>query len=188
MRNTRTYRRLTLVTPLIVVLAISIGNLWAHGDKEDEDDQPAISMPPHPDLEQKYNDLLATINVDYLKVKPIFQKSCFDCHSKQTVYPWYHKLPLVGGFLDGHIEHGLEHVDMTNDFPFGGKDSLVAILRTMKEEIEEGEMPICAYRMMHWGMLIEGADQDSVFAWIDGAIDQLNRFVWTGEVADSTGR
>jgi len=177
-----------MMAPLMMMLAFAIGSVLAHGDEKHVVDQPVRRMPPHPDLKGKYADLLATINVDYLKIKPILQASCFDCHSKQTVYPWHHKLPLVGGFLDEHIEHGLEHLDMTNDFPFGGKDSLVTILREMKEEIEEGDMPIFSYRLMHWGMLIEGADQDSVFAWIGRSVEQLNGFVWSGEVVDGIGR
>lgn len=45
------------------------------------------------------------INQEYLKtVKPIFQKSCFDCHGNTTVYPWYYKVPGVKQLIDNDID------------------------------------------------------------------------------------
>jgi hypothetical protein len=47
-------------------------------------------------------------------------------------------------------------------------------LGDIKEKIEEDEMPLLSYRMMHWGRLIEGARRDSVFEWIDTSLALIN--------------
>ena len=55
------------------------------------------------------------INERYVKnVKPIFVKSCFDCHSSQTRYPWYHSLPLIKSLLDNDIAEGKKHLNMSD--------------------------------------------------------------------------
>lgn len=40
----------------------------------------------------------------------ILEKSCFDCHSNNTDYPWYSKIQPVRYFLDNHIREGKKHV------------------------------------------------------------------------------
>ncbi|MBK9039223.1 MAG: heme-binding domain-containing protein [Bdellovibrionales bacterium] len=70
------------------------------------------------------NDQLSRINELYKdKVKPIFQKKCFDCHSQNTQYPLVLQIPGARQLIDGDIEEAKEHLDFTNDFPFGGMGS-----------------------------------------------------------------
>lgn len=114
------------------------------------------------------------INDGYFIVQPMLENSCYDCHSVKTDYPWYYEIPGIKGWIQGHIDDGLKHVDYTNGFPFGGRGSQLKILQEIREEVEEGEMPIFSYRIMHWGKLIEGDDQKALFAWIDDAVATIN--------------
>lgn len=109
----------------------------------------------------------ALIAESYKTVEPMLKNSCYDCHTTQTVFPWYHSLPLIGGWMDGHLEEAREHLDLDKGFPFGGHATQLEQLHEIKEVIEEGEMPIFSYRIMHWGKLIEGKKQDTLFDWIE---------------------
>ena len=120
--------------------------------------------------------LYSLINADYQSVKPILEKSCFDCHSRFTEYPWYHKIPGIKGMIDGHIKEGREHLEFSDDFPFTGKENTLKLLGEIKEEIEEGEMPLFGYQLLHWGTAIEGAQQDSVFNWIDRSTQRILQY------------
>ena len=117
----------------------------------------------------------ATINNNYQTVRYIFRKSCFDCHSDSTKYPWYHVLPFIGGMIDDDIKEAKEHLNLSNDFPFSGHATQIERLREIREEIADGDMPILSYRFMHWGRLIEGKRQDSLFLWIDESIKLLKQ-------------
>lgn len=123
--------------------------------------------------------VLERINNSYSGVRHIFEQSCFDCHSAYTEFPWYQSLPLAGGLLEDHVRHGRKHLDLTNDFPFKGFDNQIHALQEIRQEIEEGEMPLWSYRLLHWGTAIEGPRRDSVFLWIDSSIALL-------KAADST--
>ncbi len=112
------------------------------------------------------------------RFKTLMQPCCYDCHSDQADYPWYHSIPGIGGMIDGHIEEAREHLDLSNDFPFAGYESQTKALEEIKEEIEEGEMPLLSYRMLHWGSTIDGDERDSLFAWADAAIGWEEYIYW----------
>lgn len=138
---------------------------------EDESESTATA----PAATQSVRQVYQAINADLQTIKPILKRSCFDCHTRFTDYPWYHKLPLISSMLDDHIKEGREHLDMSDGFPFTGKEAPDELLVDMKHQIEEGEMPLWSYRLVHWGTSIEGERRDSVFAWIDSTLARLGR-------------
>jgi len=73
----------------------------------------------HPNKEAE--EITRAINESYLAtVKPVFRKSCFDCHSSNTNYPWYSNLPGAKQLIQNDIAEAKEHLDMSKDFPFQG--------------------------------------------------------------------
>lgn len=110
------------------------------------------------------------VNEQFRTVEPILRASCYDCHSAYTEYPWYHRLPVISGMIDDHIKEGREHLDFTDGFPFAGDADQVPLLQKMRKEIDRGDMPPLSYWLMHWGAKIDGAERDSVFAWIDRTV------------------
>ena len=109
----------------------------------------------------------------YHGIHPILKNSCYDCHSNQTDYPWYYVIPGISGMIDHDIEEGLEHLDMSDGFPFGGHASQYEQLREIKKEIKKDAMPLKYYRWMHWGTAVEGVRRDSLFEWINRSMNQI---------------
>ncbi|PIR25216.1 MAG: hypothetical protein COX62_05405 [Deltaproteobacteria bacterium CG_4_10_14_0_2_um_filter_43_8] len=124
-----------------------------------------------PELETASPSTLQSINLDYQKkVKPIFEAKCFDCHSKNTVYPWYYKVPGIKQLMDSDIEEGLEHMDMTNGFPFAGHHpSAQKQLEELDEVLEENDMPPLQYKLMHWNSKLTPADKAVILDWIENS-------------------
>lgn len=167
-----TYRRIGLVAlPLLAVALLICALAWA----DDEPSDGAMTAAPvMGQMPPSGNDSIFTIiNAAFEKVKPAFVRSCYDCHSDQTHFPWYHTLPIIKGMIDSDIREGREHVDFSNGFPFTGKGSQAEMLSEIRSEIEEGAMPLRSYRLTHWGRLIEPPLQDTVFAWIDSSLARL---------------
>ena len=163
---------------LSLLLFIPAVSTLSHGDKkhDDKDDKKETADTTLSDSVQIIQDsVYATINNNYQTVRYIFKNSCFDCHTDSTKYPWYHVLPFIGGMIDDDIKEAKEHLDISNDFPFGGHATQIDQLTEIREDIKEGKMPILSYRLTHWGLLIEGKKQDSVFLWIDESIELLKQ-------------
>jgi len=163
-----------------LLLLIPIVSTLSHGKKKHDDDdnddkKETVDTILSDSVQIIQDSVYAAINSNYQTVRHIFRKSCFDCHTDSTKYPWYHVLPFIGGMIDDDIKEAKEHLNMSDDFPFSGHATQIERLREIREEIEEGDMPILSYRLTHWGLLIENKRQDSVFLWIDESLALLKQ-------------
>jgi len=143
----------------------------SYGDEMPDSAPPAVTADAA--TPTNWDSLYSVINTGYQRVEPIFRRGCYDCHSIQTDYPWYHSLPLVKGFLDDHIKEGREHLDLTDGFPFKGKKQRADDLFEIKEVLLEGEMPLWSYKLMHWGAAPDDVEIDSIMAWVDESLQLL---------------
>jgi len=113
---------------------------------------------------------LELVNFNWNKeVKSIFVRSCFDCHSDKTKYPWYYKIPGVKQLIDHDIDEAREHIDFSKGFPFTGKSrrgGIIKMLSEIQEEIEENGMPDSMYLFMHSEAKLSTADKNLIYSWI----------------------
>jgi hypothetical protein len=124
-------------------------------------------------VETNWDSVYATIQERFTEVEPTVKFGCYDCHSSQTRYPWYHKLPIIKGWIDGHTREARKHLDFSDGFPFKGHTRAADNLLAMRNEILEGHMPPLYYRVMHWEAKPTGALRDSLVAWIDTSLRTL---------------
>ena len=47
------------------------------------------------------------------QVAGILERSCYNCHSNTTYYPWYSYVQPVGWWLEGHISEGKEELNFS---------------------------------------------------------------------------
>ena len=118
---------------------------------------------------------LEKLNEEYIsKIKPIFQRSCMDCHSSNTNYPWYHIIPGVKQLIDGDIEEAKSHLDMTNDFPFGGHGTPIEDLKAIQDSLNSKKMPPLRYITIHWSSRIKPDELDTIRTWIRNGLRELD--------------
>lgn len=152
--------------------------LFGHGKEthEEEDTDQTISITESSEVITNQPKHLVQINLSYQKnIKPIFVKKCFDCHGTITEFPWYYQVPGIKQLMDSDIKEAKEHLDMTNDFPFGGHGDPISDLKSLKKSIENGTMPIFMYRLMHPNSKLTNNEQQILFKWIDEAIISLDK-------------
>jgi mono/diheme cytochrome c family protein len=77
------------------------------------------------------------------RTKELFTRACADCHSNETVWPWYSKIYPVSAWIAHHVDEGREHFNI-NEKGFGGHGAEEAA-----EAVEEGWMPLESYLPMH---------------------------------------
>ncbi|WP_309382996.1 heme-binding domain-containing protein [Cerasicoccus frondis] len=75
------------------------------------------------------------------QTKEFFTNACADCHSNETVWPWYAKLAPVSWWISDHVEHGREHFNISRA-DMGDADEAY-------EAVHEGWMPLESYTWMH---------------------------------------
>lgn len=118
---------------------------------------------------------LRSVNEEFNKtVKPIFEKSCFDCHSSNTKFPWYSELPVAKGLIASDINEAKTHLDMTEGFPFKGHGSPREDLEAILKSVQEGSMPPLRYRMMHWDRGLSAQERAAIKSWVENSLKILS--------------
>lgn len=98
------------------------------------------------------------------EVQHLLETTCYDCHSDNTVYPWYNNIAPVSYWLDHHIEEGKEHLDFSDwaNYSVKKKDHK---LEELIEEVEEGEMPLKEYTWTHKEARLSEAQKELLMDW-----------------------
>lgn len=82
-------------------------------------------------------------------IKAIFNRSCNDCHSNKTVYPWYSNIAPISWKLVEHIEEGRDEMNFSKWGTYS-KERKQRKLEKICEEVEERIMPHNQYLWIHW--------------------------------------
>jgi hypothetical protein len=105
----------------------------------------------------------------------VFKTNCYDCHSDQTVYPWYAEIAPASFFLEEHVEDGKKHFDVSSWESYSAKKKDHK-LDELIEYVEEGEMPLDSYTWIHGDLSEENTK--SILQWA-----QLQRLIYQKEMA-----
>jgi len=123
------------------------------------------------------NDLLDTdITKSYPvseKIVKIFKTSCYDCHSNNTNYPWYSKIQPVAWVLEDHIKEGKKELNFS-EFGSYSKRRKKSKLKSIASQIEDGEMPLFSYTLLHGNAKLSREDKEEILTWAERMIEDLN--------------
>ncbi|MGB5821518.1 MAG: heme-binding domain-containing protein [Saonia sp.] len=97
-------------------------------------------------------------------VRVILQETCYDCHSNNTIYPWYNNIAPVSYWLADHIDHGKGHLNFSawEDYSAKQKDHK---LDEVIEMIEAREMPLKEYTWTHAEAKLTDEQRQEVIDW-----------------------
>ena len=100
------------------------------------------------------------------------EKSCFDCHSHRTVWPWYSKISPVVYLINKDVVEGREHMNFSvwTDYD---KTRMIDKLEGIVTEVEDGEMPLAVYTPMHPEAKLSDADKKLITDWAKNAKELL---------------
>ena len=99
-------------------------------------------------------------------VRDIFKRSCYDCHSNQTRYPWYTRIQPVGWLMASHIRKGRDNLDLSS-FGTYSKRKQWNKLRSIAESIRDSSMPLTSYLWMHPDARLSSRNAMLVFNWAE---------------------
>lgn len=106
-------------------------------------------------------------------VQTVLKRSCYDCHSNNTYYPWYNNIQPVGWLLAHDVNEGKEDLnfDEFNSYSLSKKQHK---LKDLTEEVKEGEMPMSIYTVIHRDAVLSAAEKERLISWADSLKSRLN--------------
>lgn len=105
-------------------------------------------------------------------VQAIFEKSCYDCHTNNTRYPWYANVQPVAWWLNDHVKEGKKEINF-DEFATYVPRRQYKKLEEIIEQVKEGEMPLSSYTVIHREAALSSEQKLAITAWANGAIDQM---------------
>lgn len=97
-------------------------------------------------------------------VAQIIKTSCADCHSNNTIYPWYANVQPVAWWLANHIKEGKKELNF-DEFATYNLRKQYHKLESMGKEVEEDEMPLGSYTLIHQNAKLDDTQKKVLMDW-----------------------
>jgi len=101
------------------------------------------------------------------EIKSILKKTCYNCHSNETVRPWYSQVAPASWLLVYDVSNGRKRVNFS-EWSSLPPQRQAKKLKKAEEDIKEGEMPLWYYLPLHPEARLSEADKSTLEAWLKG--------------------
>jgi hypothetical protein len=106
------------------------------------------------------------------EVAKVLRRSCYDCHSHRTRWPWYAHVAPVSWVVADDVKRAREHLNFSEWGRMPPGDQQHALVEMCKE-VEAGAMPLASYTWLHRGTRLSDAERRAFCAWTGEAGKKL---------------
>jgi hypothetical protein len=95
-------------------------------------------------------------------------RACYDCHSNQTVWPWYAQFAPVSWLIQRDVDTGRQRLNFSEwDRPQRG-----ARPKSVDRRIQRGSMPPWYYVLMHSQAKLSDGEKQALMQGLDATVAQ----------------
>lgn len=105
-------------------------------------------------------------------VQMVLQRSCYNCHSNNTVYPWYEEVQPVGWFLAKHIRDGKRGLNF-DEYTTYRLMKQYRRFQDIIDKVESDEMPLPSYLLIHRNARLSSSEKDELTQWCTAMRDSM---------------
>ena len=99
-------------------------------------------------------------------VMSILYRSCYDCHSSDTIWPWYSRVAPVSWLVARDVHEGRRHLDFSawNEYPGEVRQKK---LSDIAKQVKSGGMPLWYYLPLHSAAHLSADDVTRLSSWAE---------------------
>jgi heme-binding protein len=97
-------------------------------------------------------------------VRTILQRSCYDCHSNETHWPWYSRIAPASFLISRDVTEGRRELNLSTWSQYDARRK-ARKLREIGEQVEKGKMPQWYYVILHPDARLSAADRQLLLEW-----------------------
>lgn len=101
------------------------------------------------------------------EVMAVLRRSCYDCHSNETEWPWYSYIAPISWLVVEDVIEGREEMNFSTWRALDADDR-ADLREEVWEEVVEGEMPLPLYLRMHSSARLSEDDRKVLHSWSRG--------------------
>lgn len=116
--------------------------------------------------------------MDFLVIKKtpeditaLVRNSCYDCHSNESKYPWYSNIAPFSWLLKNHIDEGRHELNFSLFSTYEPKRQARKLQESI-EMIEQDEMPLESYLLMHPEAKLSAENKKALMAYFKRIKDE----------------
>lgn len=106
------------------------------------------------------------------EVARILQRSCRDCHSNETRWPWYSNIAPVSWTLIDDVNEGRDHFNYSEWLTYT-EDDQDKLLGSICSLTKKGRMPLPSYLWIHRDAKLSPSEVATLCTWADHTRDGL---------------
>ncbi len=105
-------------------------------------------------------------------VQTVLERSCFDCHSNRSRWPWYSEVAPASWLVAGDVKEAREHLNFSEweGYKVGRR---LSKLESIMDQMDKGTMPLETYLIMHGDAALSTSERDLVSGWAEDLSDSL---------------
>ena len=107
-------------------------------------------------------------------VNTVLEKACNDCHSNNTVYPWYTNIQPVGFWMDDHVKDGKDELNLSEFLTYSPKKARHK-MEEVVDMVKEGEMPLDSYTWIHTEAKLTQEEKAALTDWASALVTQITK-------------
>jgi hypothetical protein len=103
----------------------------------------------------------------------VIERSCFDCHSNETRWPWYCGITPVNFLVANDVRNGRKRLNFSE---WGALKPMkrASQLEEIYDQVYNKEMPLKQYLLMHPASAMSASDIKVVCDWTQAEQDSIN--------------
>ena len=105
-------------------------------------------------------------------VMSVLRKGCFDCHSNETRWPWYARIPPSSWLVLRDVERGRAQVNFSRRGLYNPFDQ-ADLLDKVCDLASKRKMPLWPYRLMHAEARLTDSEIATLCGWTAGEAARL---------------
>ena len=114
--------------------------------------------------------VVAEPNWDSPETRALAQRACFDCHSNETVWPWYSRVAPVSWLVTLDTIRGRRHLNFSEWGGAGGGEGGEGGGDELGEKINNGDMPPASYLPLHPDARLTDAEKQQLIAGLTASL------------------
>ncbi|HEY5408975.1 MAG TPA: heme-binding domain-containing protein [Ginsengibacter sp.] len=105
-------------------------------------------------------------------IENILKISCYDCHSNNTIYPWYWQIQPVTWFMNGHIKDAKRALNFSI-FTSYNAGKQYKEFDHINNEVKRDDMPISSYTLIHRNAILTDSKRLAIYNWTQACRKQM---------------
>lgn len=106
------------------------------------------------------------------EVAAILDRSCRDCHTNDTRWPWYTNITPMNWLVANHVHQGRENMNLSTWSAYD-EDDQDKFLGGICSLARRGRMPLPSYLLIHRDAKLSDADVTALCTWSEKMRDML---------------